>query len=925
MNLAYSLRLVARNPRRSLTYIFGLALAVGLFSGILFFMDGATRRMTSAAIAPVSLDLVAHAVNPADDYSGFSAAIAAKRGILAAETVVSADFASAGLPGREKLSPSGRMFAVDPSYLGRFDLIQLQQGELAPGSVVVSEAMALSEGLKVGDRLAFNFAGLDKAVILPVSGIASMDRADPLFSTSTEAENALVSDVALVDLGWFDSALKDRLQALVANPPPSLAPGSILIDPQVHIRIDRTMLSADPTLAALQTDSLRRSVERLFSGRLKATDNLSGALSVAKSDVLSARILFIFLGLPGVLLAAWLSKFAAELFADSQRREISLLRTRGARPGQIGSVVAVSSLILAVIGSVAGLLVGILLLSLAGAVSGWQGSNPLAAGFGWGAFAKSALVAFAAGLALTFLAAALPTMGTLRSEITQERRSVRRSEKRPFWKRAWLDVMALVAAGIILLVTGLNGGFKPTGNEGQAVTLAFYIFLAPLFAWIGLTLLTLRVFEGILASSAKGVSRVFRRLFGEIGETAGKSLSRRAVQVGSAATVIALTLSFGVSLILFQRTYTAEKLRDAQYIVGSDIRVTPAQGTPQQASFGDRLSLTGVESVTAVARDTKALIGSEKNTVYGIDIRSFRKTAYLPDSFFVDGAAPRTVQAMRNRSANYAPGSAASVLGALASTPDGVLISVEQAQKYDILIGDPVIMRLYNRAENRYVDLKTTAVGFFIYFPTSSQDSDFIINRDYMTAAIGGAMDYFLLKTDGTPATNLRVSSELARNPGSEMPLRIQTTETVVKVDSSSMTSLNLEGLGVMELVYSVIVATVGLAVFLLAMVNERRREFGAMRALGADLRTLRKFLFAEASAIGSLALVAGGTIGFILARLLVTLLSVIFTIPAAAPAPAWPELGILFILVLAGMALSALWSARSLSRLKVAEVLREL
>ncbi len=925
MNVSYPWRLVTRNGRRSRTYVFGLALAVGLFAGILFFVDGATRRMTTAAIAPVSLDLVAHAVNPADAYADLAPAIAAKSGILAAETVVSADFASAGKPGQPKLSPSGRIFALAPSWFKKFDLVQVQRGSFVAGGAVISEAMALSEGITLGDTIAFNFAGIDRPVILPVSGIAAMDKADPLFSTATEAENALVTDVAFVDLGWFNATLRGPLQAMVANPPASLAPGAVLIDPQVDIKINRDLLPSDPTLAALHTDSLRRSVERLFSGRIKAVDNLSGALVTASSDVLSARILFIFLGLPGILLAAWLSKFAAELFADSQRREISLLRTRGARPLQIGTIIALSSLFLAVAGSILGLLVGLGLLSLAGAFSGGQGFSPLAIGFDWSAFYRSALIAFLAGLVLTFLAAFLPTMGTLRSEISQERRSTRRSEKAPFWKRTWLDVAALVASGVVLFVTSLNGGFKPTGNEGQAISLAFYIFLAPLFAWIGLTLLTLRVLEKTLASSATAIAMLFARLFGRIGETAGKSLSRRAQKVSAAATVIALTLSFGVSLILFQRTYTVEKQRDAQYIVGADIRVTPAQSTPQAATFTQSLLLPGVAANTAVTRDTKALIGSELNTVYGIDVPSFKKTAYLPDSFFVDGSAPKTIAAMRDRKTTFAPGSAATILGALAATTNGVLISVEQAEKYDILIGDPVLMRLYNRAANRYVDLKAVAVGFFTYFPTSSQDSDFIINRDFMTTATGASMDYFLIKTDGTRATTLRVSAEIAGTFGKSMPIRVQNTETVIKVDSSSMTSLNLDGLGIMELVYSVIVATIGLAVFLLAMVNERRREFGAMRALGADLRTLRRFLFAEATAIGGLSLVVGAGIGFILARLLVTLLSVIFTIPAVAPVAAWPELGILFALVSAGMILSALWSGRSLSRLQVVEVLREL
>ena len=64
MILAYAWRLVIRNPRRSATVLFGLALAVGLFAGILFFVDVTARQMTETAIAPVKLDLVAHATTP---------------------------------------------------------------------------------------------------------------------------------------------------------------------------------------------------------------------------------------------------------------------------------------------------------------------------------------------------------------------------------------------------------------------------------------------------------------------------------------------------------------------------------------------------------------------------------------------------------------------------------------------------------------------------------------------------------------------------------------------------------------------------------------------------------------------------------------------------------------------------------------------
>jgi putative ABC transport system permease protein len=136
---------------------------------------------------------------------------------------------------------------------------------------------------------------------------------------------------------------------------------------------------------------------------------------------------------------------------------------------------------------------------------------------------------------------------------------------------------------------------------------------------------------------------------------------------------------------------------------------------------------------------------------------------------------------------------------------------------------------------------------------------------------------------------------------------------------------MNLSGLGAMERLYTLLVISVGLAIFLLAMINERQREFGAMRALGANLNHLRRFLFAEAATIGGLSLIIGAVVGFGLARMLVLLLGVIFTVPTTTLEVPWLELAVLGVLVVAGMIISTLISSRRLATLKVVEALREL
>ena len=54
---SYAWRELVRNPRRTLAAMTGVALGVGLFSAVLFFIDGSGATMTARAVAPLALDM----------------------------------------------------------------------------------------------------------------------------------------------------------------------------------------------------------------------------------------------------------------------------------------------------------------------------------------------------------------------------------------------------------------------------------------------------------------------------------------------------------------------------------------------------------------------------------------------------------------------------------------------------------------------------------------------------------------------------------------------------------------------------------------------------------------------------------------------------------------------------------------------------
>ncbi len=900
--LGYTIRLLLRSPGRSLALVAGLALGVALVVSVLLFIDSSSRQLTQTAIAPVPVDMVGHATVASVDEAAIVSNFRSQPGISAVEPLDSVDFSAASKPGAPgQQTPPGRLFAIDPSFLRSFDLMGIGSGSLTPGGVLVSEATASRLNLKAGDAISIAIPALATPYQASVTGILDTSRAEPLFLSgdpSKEGEFQVVSDIVVMDRALFNRDLRGPLLATVAPSPANPtkgAPGAASpIDQQQYIKVDRSQLPANPNDARLQLDGLRRGLERQFTGDVKVVSNLGSVLSRAKSDVLSAKLLFIFLGLPGVALAIFLARYASELYGEAQRREIGLLRARGASTPQVIAIAGISAAILGAAGSALGIALGTLVSVLA------QGGNALADA-NTSTFAGIAPWALLAGLVMAVVSAFIPTWMALRENVMAERRRIKRTEKPPLWKRMWLDVGMLVLAGIVLVVLKIVGGFKPTGTEGQAISLSFYLFLAPLFLWIGLTLFLQRLlvrFIPLFAKAAAGRSS-------GLGQVAARGMGWRANRLSSAITVIALTLSFGVSLALFTSTYAAEKQIDVHYVVGSDVRVTPALGSAQDPAIEKKLLVPGARGVTGVTRDTKALIGSENQTVYGIDVLSFSATAFLPDTF-VQG------------------GDAAGMLTKLKNTPNGVIVNRDAATKFNILVGDPVLARL-STAAGGYADVRLKAVGIMKFFPTSSQDSDFIMNRALMAQTRGTtASDFYLIRANGTEAGAAAVSAEIKPLFGATSPARIEDLKTALKVDESSLTSLNLGGLGTIERIFTLVIAFAGFGIFLLAAIAERAKEYSTMRAVGASPGQLRRLLLVEGGSIMLFGVLLSVPAGFLIAAVLITLLTSIFLLPVGGLSVSAGSLLLLIGVSAAALAVALGLASQALSRLSLGTALRE-
>src|SRR5439155_8732451 len=99
-------------------------------------------------------------------------------------------------------------------------------------------------------------------------------------------------------------------------------------------------------------DRTRLGVERSLPGQVQFVDDLSDSLDTAAQDSLYAQALYILLAVPGALIALGVAYLAALGTSERDRRDLALLRARGARRRDLLALAAAESV---AIGIVAGL------------------------------------------------------------------------------------------------------------------------------------------------------------------------------------------------------------------------------------------------------------------------------------------------------------------------------------------------------------------------------------------------------------------------------------------------------------------------------------------------------------------------------------------------------------------------------------------
>ena len=404
-------------------------------------------------------------------------------------------------------------------------------------------------------------------------------------------------DSIVVSSSVFDDTIVPAFQVATATRGNQLKSFPVL---EVDALVERARLRSDPARALEQTQATARAIRRVAPGQDLLIDNISNTLQVARDDAEVGKRMFLFLGLPGVLLAAFLAAYAGSILASAQRREQATLRIRGAHRGHLRRILAYRTLALAGTGSILGAVLGLATVAVVLGADTLFSASP-------GDLVVSGLVGVAVGVVVTAFALYVPGRRSLDREVTQERREITAAAT-PLWQRWGLDFVLLAVALIAEIVAVQSGAFDApitSVAEGEVVSLPSYLLLAPMIAWIAGVLLAVRVSQGLVARL-----RVPNPRFGPlVGGVMRRSLRRRPRALATGIAGVALVGAFGVSIILFAATYDEAKAADARFTVGADLRITPSvlSPRPHPQRYADRLGVPGVSRVTPVVLGARQL------------------------------------------------------------------------------------------------------------------------------------------------------------------------------------------------------------------------------------------------------------------------------------------------------------------------------
>jgi putative ABC transport system permease protein len=760
-----------------------------------------------------------------------------------------------------------------------------------PVEVLISEALASKLGLQVGEEYLVLGPKQDPAnmsVPIKVAGVWRAHDADDTYWFYTP--NSL-DEVMFISEQSYTSRVVTR------------NPNSIYV-----------------ALWYLVTDGsgIRSATVNAVAGRIARTNTETGArLPGAQLDLSPAQALgrhqatvrrltisLTVFSIPILGLIGYFIILVSSLVVQRQSNEIAVLRSRGASRMQVLGVYLLEGLLIGVVA----LGIGVLLAQAAALAMTWTRSfltlaptEVLPIDLTPEAWQRGLQM-----LGLLLLASLLPAFGAARYTVVSYKSERARDTKRPFWQRAYIDLLLLIPVyygysqlkerGTVAILGFGGGAADPFSNPLLLLAPTLYIFALALVV-VRLFPLAMRMLAWVL-SRLPGVSTI----------TALRYLSRTPRAYTGPILLLVLTLSLASFTASMAATLDSHMFDRVFYDAGGDMRVVDfGQSTEPSTGIGggggaatadkpkdaideakylflpvsEYLTIPGVTAATRVARSSvDATVANRRTTAtfVGVDRADFPEIAHWR--------------------ADYAGESLGALMNRLADDPSNLLVSSDFAAKQGLRVGDKISLQMNDLEDAHQVAF--VVAGFINLFPTVYPDeAPFMVgNLDYAFEQQGGQYPYevWLRLRDGTTARAVGVGAAdlgLKISPETYAP-------TDISVEQDRPERQGLYGLLSVGFVSAAALTALGFLFYSLLSFQRRFVELGTLRAIGLSTGQLSALLGWEQALLIGVGMLGGTLIGVSASLLFIPFLQVRGgqhpQTPPFVVQIAWGQIGIIYL-----------------------------
>jgi len=546
------------------------------------------------------------------------------------------------------------------------------------------------------------------------------------------------------------------------------------------------------------------------------------------------------------------------IIVTQRTRELGLLRAIGATGTQVRNMILLEALVVSIIASTVGIVLGYLLaLAIGGIVTLIAGDILGALVVPWEAVALS----YGLGALVTLVAALMPALHAARISPMEALRESATAGRKPLTLRNIVG-STLALLGVVAVALGL---FASVTNP------AIYVGVGAVLLVLGVTLLAAQV----LVPMAYGLRGLLTSRFGVDGKLAANNIRREPRR--SANTAAALMI--GVMLLALIATFT-ESLKavvTAQFQqTEADFFVMSATGDIPAGAMDVIASVDGVDFVTALSIADLSVNGEDQ---LGMVV----DPEFIDRAFALDTDRPLTQL-------------------------DGGVFVGPDLHDQGVNVGDTITVK------GREGSAEATVTGLY----AMEGDADVIMDFDLAGqvsgdvpllqgfAGLSEGADADAMQTTIMEALSADYPMVLLQQPGQLEQLARSLVDMILAIISSLLAS-------------ALVIAILGVANTLLLSVTERTREIGLLRAVGLKRGSIWRMITVESLVMAIFGTILGMILGVGLGAALVTSLADFGFQGVAIP---WAWMAVYTVASAIAGVLAAIWPAWRASRMDILQAI---